>query len=503
MHTTRNYLITFLQEPFDLYQVQKHSNFPLGAIRGIPFRTDKQALTSAMLFTITRSLHVNLPLHGFAILPFLLYHDVCIQKTSRNMDTYIHPDHSSSRITGIPEIIWEIIYLGKESEEPDCSTSTSYQLAKDLMLNELRRKTSAGSSTSQQPYYAEMLGFAFEVLDSYQDCIRIPRRHPDAHVKQVTILHNVPPGARAYHILLLLAEVDSNLDLLNDIAQAVVVPAVEHLHEPLTTRLVCLGASSRLNFDLRPLELYFQKQDDWFKITNPFVPGLAPYHKLQVMYDDRFSPADTQLPQTTANLTATATVPTPARRHDFRSALLQPSLTTGRLTTPGSAQGRGNRGSLVPSQSLRAPPLMPVTDTTLQRRPVPSPPPAHQSVQSQHLQLVPSDIIASTTFQQMVQDVVAKHIQTQCDAIEVRQAIRHREAMYCARLREYDSRRRDLLRQEPEILRRADDLFTQNVQYERQELLDLQINLRRLRSAVLRDALEVSITLDLEDPRDF
>ena len=62
------------------------------------------------------------------------------------------------------------------------------------------------------------------------------------------------------------------------------------------------------------------------------------------MYDDRFSPADTQLPQTPANLTATATVPTPARRHDFRSALLQPSLSTGRLTPLGSAQGRGNRG---------------------------------------------------------------------------------------------------------------------------------------------------------------
>ena len=352
LHPTRQYFVTFMQEPFDAAKLQNvHAHHPLCAIRGVPFKADGHALTAAMLFTVSRALNVNLPIHAYAILPFILYHRVIIEKTGeRTGDRYLHPEHADGPVSGVPELIWEVIFLGKESAISSCLESPSYHLARDNILNELRKKSAVGTTTSTQPYQAVIHGFACEVLDTFQDCARFPRRHTDSHVKMVTVLHHIPPGSLVLHILQIMANDEDNHILLDEVEQAVIVPAVAISKVPLPTRLVFLGAAGKLPFNITSLESYLGHRDS--RLTHPLLPGLASFHKLQLMYEQHFTPMDPNppAPRPLEPLVTHASIYRDTTSYTRQAPPSAPSLSIAR--PPG--RGRGGRGP-IPIQVLNSP----------------------------------------------------------------------------------------------------------------------------------------------------
>ena len=273
------YYLQCIPEPINIEKLQSPAKFPpLCVLRGIPTNKDKHALTATALFTVERELDYNFPTGSYAINPVQLYHRVGIDKYKHN--AWVSPDTSNEsdhRITSMPEIVWEIIFLGTEAGIQEGNKSPRYTKAQANMFYQVKSKM------TDQPHVIKLQGFTFEVLNNIQGCHAHPQRSPTYTASNCTMIYHIPEAALARDILMTLSLTTDNVHAINEMANVTVLPPVLRARTPVPWRLLILWESTPEEIDLSPLIQISKKAN--LKVA--VIPGYETVFMLQAIYESR------------------------------------------------------------------------------------------------------------------------------------------------------------------------------------------------------------------------
>ena len=297
----RRLILYALPDPIKLQHVLQHQQFPiLLAVRGAPVGRDKNALTAAYVFLLQQLVDKHLP-QQCLILPTILYHEVVWSDSRRRRGqdrTIIHHPQLNAETKkankgGFGELILTVIYCNTPSEVKDGLTDPNFIAARTLLTTALARPIH-GEPQTTHPILINLSGPLGEGLLSLDECRQMPRRH--RHIRKISpvCIHGLAPGMLAHDVLTILATNEYNRSYIRNITTAITLPEIPNARYPLNWRLCCYGIHDPTWLNMDPLNNKLRAagiHQATVVTTNP-IDGLQDYFALDELYEEYYAPRD-------------------------------------------------------------------------------------------------------------------------------------------------------------------------------------------------------------------